>query len=242
MFGLGFLFLVALYFLGIGFVSKVMPGKVKKYFIAVAFLLPITYPYWYLAYPSYQGFQSLCGAPDRYVILKTQDVAYVYSDSGCHHAYKITKDRAFKGYECEMSRKTDRGSDGYEKKLFRYSRNNNWNSPSCQDECVKRGYYANWEEICQAQCFNETEISAPSFKYESSSIDTAIIPGRLIETRQAKTNEKGEDLAVLKNYTYYPYGKGWATILGGASGSPPSMQCKKKYDLYRYDFLIPTLK
>lgn len=242
MFGLGFVFLCVIYVLGIRFISKIFPIKSRKYFIAAAILIPITYPKWYLIYPSYQEFQRLCDAPGRYEILKTQETDYVYSDSGCYLGFKIAKDKDFKGYECEHWVSVGQESYPRQKKLYRFSRGELWNSPVCQNECVKKDSHASWEETCQAKCFNGTEISAPTFKYESSYSDVAIIPDKLMETRRAKVSEKREAMAVLKDYTYYPYGTGWATILGGASGSPPSMQCQKKYDLYRYDFLKPVLK
>ena len=39
----------------------------------------------------------------------------------------------------------------------------------------------------------------------------------------------GDVIAFGRDYTYYPYGDGWARILGGASGSAPSMRCKTAF-------------
>jgi hypothetical protein len=167
-----------------------------------------------------------------------KEVDYVYSDSGCYLGYTIIKDRPFKGYECEGWRKIGDGKDGNVKKLFRYSRGDNWSSSVCQNECIKRDYYANWEETCQSMCFRELEITQPSFKY-GSKYETEVISDELEITRQSKTNEENEDMAVLKNYRYYMYGNGWAKILGMASGTAPSLTCKRKHDIYRYDFLKP---
>lgn len=40
-------------------------------------------------------------------------------------------------------------------------------------------------------------------------------------------------LAEVRRYTFYKYGTGWATILGAASGSAPSISCKEraKFDI-----------
>jgi hypothetical protein len=39
----------------------------------------------------------------------------------------------------------------------------------------------------------------------------------------------GGVLAFGRDYTYYPYGNGWAKILGMASGSAPAMSCKTQF-------------
>ena len=35
----------------------------------------------------------------------------------------------------------------------------------------------------------------------------------------------GIEMGYTRSYTYYPYGDGWAKVLGAASGSAPSMSC-----------------
>jgi hypothetical protein len=39
----------------------------------------------------------------------------------------------------------------------------------------------------------------------------------------------GTEMGFTRSYVYYPYGRGWAKILGGAGGSLPAHSCKVEY-------------
>jgi hypothetical protein len=63
--------------------------------------------------------------------------------------------------------------------------------------------------------------------YELKSTSTAIFENRLINNRSAIVAPNGEGMTVLLDCVYYPFGNGWAKVLGLASGSAPTQSCEK---------------
>jgi hypothetical protein len=63
------------------------------------------------------------------------------------------------------------------------------------------------------------------------------------KTRQSLTQVYSDELGVLaekSDYIFYQYGTGWATILGAASGSAPSIRCKT-YAEFNFQLITPSL-
>lgn len=238
MWALGFLLVILVYFLFIGVVSRLLPASYGLYLKLAAVGIPLSFPFWHFLYPSYHEFLQLCSRDDRYVVAKTETVDFVYSDSGCYHGFKTIEGTSFLGYECEHWRGQTPDSYPRTKRLYRFTRAENFDSASCENAC-KSPSLSEWEKHCQNGCFIGTEIHEPSFKYESTYTSTGIVGDKLIRIRQAKVAPNGEDMAILLDYVYYPFGNGWATILGLSSGSAPTQSCEKKFDIYRYDFLKP---
>lgn len=239
MWALGFLIVVVGYFWIVGYASGLFPARYGPYLKLAAVGLPLSFPFWYFLYPSYHEFHRLCGSEDRYIVAKTEKVDFLYSDSGCYHGFKMIDGTTFSGYECEHWRGETPDSYPRTKRLYRFTRAENFSSESCKNSCNSPNL-SEWEKSCQNVCFIGTEIQQPSFKYELKSTSTAIFEDRLTKNRIAMVAPNGEDMAVLLNYVYYPYGNGWAKILGLASGSAPTQSCKKQFDVFRYDFLKPV--
>jgi len=240
MWALGFLAVIFLYFSIIRLITRQLSADSARLFWLVSIGIPVSFPFWHFLYPSYHEFQKLCNSENRYVIAKTENVDFVYSDSGCHLGFSTINGKPFKGYECEHWEGLPPTTDySRPKKYFRFTYGANWISSDCQKYCKSPSLIA-WEKNCQATCFNATEISEPSFKYESTYESTPIIADRLIQTRHAKVNRAHEDMTVLLNYVYYPYGNGFAKILGLASGSAPTISCEKNFTIELNDFLKPA--
>jgi hypothetical protein len=238
MFFLGFLIGIFVYAAIVSLISGLIPANYRRYLKLAAVGLPLSLPFWHFMYPSYYEFRQLCDRDDRYVVSKIEKVDFVYSDSGCFHGFKTIEGKSFQGYECEHWRGDTPDSYPRTKKLYRFTRTDNLKNASCQSACMSPSL-SDWEKHCQNECFAGTEIQQPSFKYESSYTSTAIVEDRLVRIRNAKVGPDGQDMAVLLDYVYYPFGNGWAKLLGLASGSAPTQTCEKKFDIYRYDFLKP---
>ena len=241
MWAFGFLVVVLVYYFFVGAVSKLLPSSYRLYLKLDAVAIPLSFPFWYFLYPSYHEFLQLCSRDDRYVVAKTEMVDFVYSDSGCYRGFKTIEGTSFAGYECEHWRGQTPDSYPRTKRLYRFTRADNFNSAICESAC-KSSNLSEWEKHCQNGCLIGTEIQQPSFKYESTSTSTDIVAARLIRFRQAKVSPDGDEMAVVLDYVYYPFGNGWARILGLSSGSAPTKSCEKKFDIYRYDFLRPIAK
>lgn len=241
MWALGFLVAVIGYFLFVGLVSRLLPAKYGLCLKLAAVAIPLSFPFWYFLYPSYHVFLQLCSLDDRYVVAKTEMVDFVYSDSGCYHGFKTIDGTSFLGYECEHWRGQTPDSYPRTKRLYRFTRAENFNSASCENAC-KSTSLSEWEKHCQNDCFIGTEIQQLSFKYKTTYTSTAIDGDKLIRIRTAKVAPSGEDMAIMLDYVYFPFGNGWAQILGLSSGSAPTKTCEKKFDINRYDFLKPILK
>lgn len=241
MWALGFLVVVLVYFLFVGVVSRLLPGNYGLYLKMAAVGFPLSFPFWHFLYPSYHEFRQLCSREDRYFVAKIEKVDFLYSDSGCYHGFKVIKGTSFSGYECEHWRGETPDSYPRTKHLYRFTPAENINSVSCKKACDSPSL-SEWETYCQSVCFIGTEIQRPSFMYGTTSTSIAIVEDRLIKNRHAKVAPNGEDMAVVLDYVYYPFGNGWAKILGLSSGSAPTQSCEKKFDLYTYDFLRPISK
>lgn len=238
MFALGFLVVTAIVVLLLVGITGALPAKLKPYFVVAVIAIPVSFPFWHYLYPSYERFSDLCASPDRYVVKQVKHVDFVYVD-GCYAAYVMAKDKPFKGYECPY--RLEATPNSAKKVYARFSRGANWGSAICQAECAQRGYYLSWEKSCQEACFDATQIPAPSFNYKSTSSTVQLVEGRLTEHRTQMVGDDGEELATSRDYTYYPYGNGFAKILGLASGSAPTLSCETKKSVYSLDFLKPSV-
>lgn len=96
-----------------------------------------------------------------------------------------------------------------------------------------------WKKTCEVNCLTKTAIPAPEFAYTSSYATTELVKERLVRQRSAVLAPSGEELAVALNYIYYPYGTGWARVLGLASGEPPKLYCRTKKDVEMLEFMKP---
>jgi len=236
---LGLLILTLLYLAAAGLLARLLPTVAKIVFCLIALGVPISLPYWYLFYPSFGEFERLCASDDRRVVKHTKKLDFLYSQS-CYGAFHHSKDRAFKGYECEYWPRTQPRLSAGEVHYFRFTRGRNWGTAICQSECANRGYYHGWEDYCLAECFDGTEISEPSFKYEPVQSVTSIVDGRLVRTRTAIVNDNLGEMVVSNEYTYFPYGDGFARVLGMSSGSAPTLTCERKANTYGLEFLEPN--
>ncbi len=230
MFGLGFLLVFALALLAIHFLTRIFPPKARPYAWLAVVALTVSFPFWHYLYPSYREFMELCERPDRYVLLKTIDVDYVYDDGGSFWAYRRNDGHGFKGFEIKQGRL------GY----FRYSRNESWASPVCQRDCSNPSVFV-WEKTCEVNCLTKTAIPTPEFEYSSSYARTVLLEGRLVRQRSAMLTPSGEELAAALNYTYYPYGNGFAKVLGAASGEAPTLSCRTQKTVEPQGFIRPRI-
>lgn len=228
MFAIGFLLVLTLALVAIHFLVRRFPPKARPYIWLVAVALAVSFPFWHYLYPSYREFIALCERSDRYVVLKTVAVDYAYSDSGIFWAYRQLDGRGFKGLEIKQ------GQLGY----FRYVRSDNWASSTCQRDCANPSVFV-WEKTCEVNCLTKTAILAPEFEYTSNYSITELVEGRLVQQRSAVLAPSGEELSVIRNYNYYPYGTGAARILGMASGSPPTLSCRTDKSFEMQEFIKP---
>lgn len=248
MFGLAFIFVLALGVFGLFWATKLFSTwKTKTVFLITVFGVLAFYPFAYRFSPSYANFLALCERPDRYQVLRTKHVDYLYLDretgADCTAGPSVIGTLAYAGFDCiAPDTRTTTAT-------FRYTKKPNWRAG------------------CGLECFDSSVVSVPEHRYKSghrqgyisgSTVTVTYNNGLmganepsgaklrfsdtlLIETGTEKSSmlsdrrklqqlggrsDADTEMAFTRSYTYYPFGNGWAKLLGAASGSAPSMQCK----------------
>lgn len=258
----GFAFLAILIF-GVAillWVTKLLPTwKTRAAFLVVVIGGLAFYPFAYRYSASYAQFLALCDRPDRYQVVATKRVDFIFLDrevgADCRAGPSVIGATPYAGFDCVAP------ATGTTTAVFRYAKK------------------ASWQAGCGPDCFDSSIISMPEHRYVSghrqgyisgSVVTVTYENGRrwgedtpsgeklrfsdtlLLETNTEKSSlqsdlrklgqvggETGTEMAFTRAYTYYPYGNGWATILGAASGSAPTIQCRlpaarwKLLDIYK---------
>jgi hypothetical protein len=215
------------------------------------FLIPILgglafYPFAYRFSSSYADFLALCERPDRYQVVRTKQVDYLFLDretgAECRAGPAVIGTLAYVGFDCVAP------NSGTTTATFRYAKKSNWHVG------------------CDLDCFDSSVISVPEHRYETghrngylsgSTVTVTYNNGRMgaYDSNDAKLrfsdtllldktttevaslqanlrniqqlgNEAGTEMAYVRSYTYYPFGNGWAKMLGAASGSAPTIECR----------------
>ena len=227
MFAIGLLLLAGLFMLLLILSSKILPRGLPRfaYFVAVIGALAI-YPFAYKLTPTYAKFNELCNRTDRYQVLKTRPVSYIYVEAGfssdCTKGPAFIAKRGYAGFDCSL-----RSRDGTA--LYRYTRK------------------TIWHEACGLECFDAVRQAVPEtdyrFEYRYGFVDgdqSIITDGYGVKRSGASRDDAklaftdrliAEDgvVAYGRDYVFLPYGNGWAKILGMASGSAPAQTCKPQF-------------
>lgn len=225
--------IIALLFLGAAYLliklfTLLFPEQARRKVWAVVVGCIVAYPFLYHLYPSYWQFKSLCERPERFVIRQVIPVRSVFYDSGEFQAYRFAQKRHFESVDIKQ------GKLGY----FRLKVNDEWHKPACQTACATHGLFQ-WEKTCLANCITKTSIETPEFEHKFDNQQLELSEGTLSENRVVVHAPNGDQLAISSAYTYYPYGAGWARMLGGGSGTPPSKKCEHDTRLWTMEFLKP---
>ena len=228
MFAIGYLLALAIALGVIDSLTQMLPPRARPYAWPAIAAVAVSFPFWHYLYPSYREFVALCARSDLYVVMKVVEVDYAYSVESSFAAYRQLGMRGFKGFDVK------RGQLGN----FRYARNDNWESSACQRDCADPSVFV-WEKTCEVSCLTKTPILEPEFKLKFNYSTTELVEGRLLLTRSAMLAPSGEELAVNRSYTYYPYGNGLAKILGMASGEAPKLSCRAEKSIGNLEFIQP---
>lgn len=238
MFGIGLILFLCLFVIFICWIVSFVPaGKLRKIVLAAIISFLAAYPFMYKLYPSYTKFHELCERSDRYQVIMTKAVSYPFlnRDVGldCKNGLKFIGNQAFEGFDCVAPNTRTTTA------IFRYTKT------------------ADWHSGCGTECFNIEKILVPEVRVESGyragfidgdvSIVTYDVSG--IHAKESSSNKlifsdmlllvDGVEMAFSRSYTYYPYGDGWAKILGAASGSAPSQHCKAYAEMDMRDIYKP---
>ncbi|OGB34756.1 MAG: hypothetical protein A3F78_09590 [Burkholderiales bacterium RIFCSPLOWO2_12_FULL_61_40] len=251
MFGLAFILVFVLGVVGLFWATKLFSTwKTKAAFLFTVLGGLAFYPFAYRFSPSYANFLALCELPDRYQVVRTKHVEYIFLDrdagADCTAGPSVIGTLAYAGFDCIApdTRTTTA--------VFRYMKK------------------PNWRVGCGLECFDSSAISVPEHRYKSGhrqgyisgatvtvTYDNGLMGAEepsgaklrfsdtlLIETGTEKTSmlsdirklqqlggrsDADTEMAFTRAYTYYPFGNGWAKLLGAASGSAPSMHCSNPY-------------
>jgi hypothetical protein len=228
MFGIGLLVILAA-FAGLLYkVTNLFRGwKSKTAFVLLVLGTVITYPSAYKLSPSYAQFLELCDSSIRYHVLKTKPVEYIFLDrdsvSDCQAGPTYIEGLSFAGFDC-VAPVTETTTA-----IFRFTKKQEWHVG------------------CGIECFNSRviEVAEARYKYghRQGYIDGSTITVTFDESGYRGPESSGDklrfsdtllidagvEMAFKRSYMYYPYGSGWATILGAASGSAPSRTCKAPF-------------
>ena len=139
MFFLGFVTVLVVLATIIAFLTKLLPDNLRSKFVIFVIAIPVSFPFWHYLYPSYYTFQELCNSPECYVVRKVVEVDFLNED-GCWRAFKKSQNRAFKGFECAWQVTYPAVIVQGDKPYARFVRGDNWDTPACQDPCVKANY------------------------------------------------------------------------------------------------------
>jgi hypothetical protein len=227
--------IIALAFLGaalflVKLFTLLFPERARPKVWAAVIGCVVAYPFLYNLYPSYWQYKSLCERPERFVVRQVIPVRSVFYDASDFHAYRFAQKHHFESVDIKQ------GSLGY----FRIKVNDEWHKPACQTACAVPGIIQ-WEKTCLQNCITKTPIGAPEFEQKFDSQQLELSEGTLSESRIVVHAPDGSQLAISSAYTYYPYGTGWARMLGAASGTPPSKSCEHDRQLWDMTFLKPIV-
>ncbi len=224
MFGLLFIFIIPVFLLLLIISSKILPkGLARPIYIVAVLGLVVAYPFTYKLSSSFSDFNDLCERTDRYQVLKSKPVSFILIEWGyatdCTKGPSFIDGYSYAGFDCRFRSSSD-------KDLYRYKKLPTWHS-GCGLECFERSKV----EKPESQFITENRYGYMDGKQAVLTYGYGITGFNLARTGQKLVFEDslivdGDIMAFGRDYTYYPYGDGWATILGGASGSAPSMRCK----------------
>jgi hypothetical protein len=247
MIGIAFLAILTIGVAVLLWVTRLLPTwKTRAAFLTVALGGLAFYPFAYRYSDSYAQFLALCDLPDRYKVVSTKRVDFIFLDrelgADCRAGPSVMGALPYSGFDCVAP------GPGTTTAVFRYAKK------------------ASWQAGCGLDCFDSSVIGVPEHRYVSghrqgyisrSVVTVTYETGRsggenipsgeklrfsdtlLLETNTEKGSlqsdlrklgqvggETGTEMAFTRAYTYYPYGSGWARILGAASGSAPTIQCR----------------
>ena len=225
MFGILFLIIIPLciyfYISVIKGIVKELNGIKKLLLIVIAFGIPISYPFLHLISPNYQNFKSLCSNNEYKLFksIKTNTFPAPYFGDG----YRALIEKPYTAF-IKSSR------------IYRPT--NKWNSAQCNDSC------STFDKQCLKDgCLTVEQLTEDDqyIKYHST-YDTedqrGIFNSLLRKSTERLESDEHGILAEKYSYLFYPYGTGWATILGAASGSAPSYRCES-YSRFNYYEITP---
>ena len=209
--------------------TLLFPKRARPYVWVLAVGNAAVYPFLYKLSPSYQHFQALCERPDRYVVHQVTPVHSVYYDNASvFNAYQYSQKHNFESADIKEGRIN----------YFRIKGSDEWKKPACQSACANSNLSL-WETYCLPNCITKTPIEAPEFEQEFDFKTVELLKKKLTESRIVVYAPDGRKLASSSAYTYYPYGTGWASMLGADSGTPPSKECDHDERLWDRTFLKP---
>jgi hypothetical protein len=248
MFGLLFLVVIPLMFFGyVYFVSKVFAKThvlVRIGAVGLAAFLPIGYFFLWQYSDGYKQFQQLCASPDRVKVYKTVPVASAHSEYGSEAVDLLRSGRyvsvVFQGTEFRRGPKFNEAA--CENKLNLHDRKparacttvtkDDVSEVVCGDEQNPDGSTSNSECFTASKDLERVDYVAVKTRYGGEDKSGGF--GSLLQMSLTQyQSEVHGVLAEVRSYTFYKYGTGWATILGAASGSAPSISCKEraKFDI-----------
>jgi hypothetical protein len=191
-------------------------------FFVIAFGLPISCPFAYKYTDNYKNFMSLCAA-ERVTVFKSKSVN-VYNDGYYQSGYAAVLAKPYKSFV--TGNKV-------------YTPQSNFKSDECKTICA-----IDTKKCLTNQCMAESEISSSTIfvKFASlhSSTDFVGAFNTLLRTSLEQLVGNDNELYARRyDYTFYPYGTGWAVILGAASGSAPSQSCSQFSRFNFYEITPP---
>jgi hypothetical protein len=226
MFALGLLIAICAFAFTLNAVSKLFPHpKQRTTFFLFALGGLAASPFIYLISPSYGRFIELCKESDRYKVIQTKEVDFLYLDWGspsdCRTGPQLIAQHAYLGFDCVQWVNKN-------KELFRYTKKAANQHKGCGLECFYVAPQVNAEaEYRSGYRSGFVDGDNILLTYADGDVQNRdLIPTDLQFSDRLLLDDAGNTMATARTYTYYPYGNGWAKILGLASGSAPTKSCK----------------
>jgi hypothetical protein len=239
MFFFGFLFVIGIFFCLLFFSRKAFPkGRPRNIYLCTVMGVLAFYPFAYLLTPAYSTFKELCQQANGFQIQKRLHVSFISSEfdigNDCAKGPAYIAKQGYAGFDCK-------GNNG----LFTY----------------RFSKTATWREGCGLECFQSVRLEVPQANYRReyrygfvAGKNPKVTSGyganmqnviqqdsKLVFTDQLVVHND-EVLAYSRAFRYYPYGNGWAQILGLASGTAPSQSCSPTFGLMDLRKVFPPLE
>lgn len=235
MFAIGFIVVFFLFLFSLCGIGALLPiGKWRPVFILGVLAFIFAYPFLHLVRPSYAKFKELCLHPNPPTIVKTKRVDFILleygSPSDCKKGPAYIANYGYLGFDCNKRVGLDSRNEAITQ-LYRYTR--------------KSGAAT----TCGLECFDAEKIATPEANFGESVRVYRTRAGYLAGNERRVTvdlpDSKEEedpfwrwlrftdrilfdgtegDMAFTTHYFYLPYGP--LTILGLASGSAPTEECR----------------
>ncbi|MCP4977803.1 MAG: hypothetical protein GY931_16760 [Maribacter sp.] len=186
--------------------------RVKKRTYILFLWLPAIYPFLHLVSPNYFHFLSACEQAEDYMLIKPIKTR-IFPAPMFSEGYRAILEQPYAAFSFDGTN---------------YTPTTQFRSAKCENICAK--YYLNHVKKCiDNKCVKiGLDFGGMPLEFEwkySSSNSRGVFNSLLYTSKTQLIHKEHGVIAERYKHRFYPYGDGWASFFGAASGEAPSYKC-----------------